>query len=55
MAMVDVDDSSLPLPVDLQAKSAGLVWGSAAISRSVCIHQMNRMNSRNGMAMMTAP
>jgi len=38
-----VDGSSLP--VDLQAKSVGLVWGLAAIWCSVCIHQMNRVNS----------
>ena len=25
-----------------------LVWGLAATRRSVCIHQMNRMNSRSG-------
>jgi len=36
MATVDVDDSSLP--ADSQAKSVGLVWGLAAICRSVCIH-----------------
>jgi len=29
-------------------KSVGLVWELAATRRSVCIHQMNRMNSRNG-------
>ena len=28
-------------------KSTGLVWGLAATRRSVCIHQMNRVNSRN--------
>jgi len=27
----------------------------AAIRRSVCIHQMNRVNSRNDYVMMTAP
>jgi len=53
MAMVDVDDSSRP--ADLQAKSHDLVCGLAATRRSVCIHQMNRVNSRNGVAMMTAP
>ena len=46
MAMVDVDDSSLP--ADSQPKSIGFVWGLAATWRSVCIHQMNRVNSRNG-------
>ena len=28
-------------------KSTGLVWGLAATRRSVCIHQMNRVNSRS--------
>jgi len=28
-------------------KSIGLVWGLAATRRSVCIHQLNRVNSRN--------
>ena len=46
MAMVDVDDSSLP--ADSQPKTIGLVCGLAATWRSVCIHQMNRVNSRNG-------
>ena len=49
--MVDVDGSSLP--ADSLAKSFGLVRGLAAIWRSVCIHQMYRLNSRNGLAMMT--
>jgi len=40
MAMVDVDGSS-----HLPAHSVGLVWGRAG---SVCIHQMNSVNSRNG-------
>jgi len=31
-----------------QPKSIGLVWGLAATRRSVYIHQMNRVNSRNG-------
>ena len=43
MAMVYVDDSS----ADSQPKSIGLVWGLAATRRSVYIHQMNRVNSRN--------
>ena len=30
-----------------QPKSTGLVWGLAATRRSVCIHRMNRVNSRN--------
>ena len=32
---------------DSQSKSTGLVCGLAATRRSVCIHQMNRVNSRN--------
>ena len=46
MAMVDVDDSC-QLSADLQPKSIGLVWGLVATRRSVYIHQMNRVNSRN--------
>jgi len=46
MAMVDVDDSCQFL-ADSQPKSTGLVWGLAATRRSVYIHQMNRVNSRN--------
>ena len=46
MAMVDVDGSS-HLSADSQPKSAGLVWELAATRRSVCIHQMNRVNSRS--------
>jgi len=42
MATVDVDDSSLS--ANPHAKSVGLVGGLAAIWRSVCIHQMNRVN-----------
>jgi len=45
MAMVDVDGSS-HLSADSQPKSVGLV-GLAATRRSVCIHQMNRVNSRS--------
>jgi len=44
MAMVGMDGSS-HLSADSQPKSVGLVWGLAATWRSVCIHQMNRMNS----------
>ena len=43
MAMVNVDEFS----ADSQSKSIGLVWKLAANRRSVCIHQMNRVNSRN--------
>jgi len=40
---------------DSQPKSVGLVWALAATRRSVCIRQMNRVNSRNNYVMMTAP
>ena len=46
MAMVNVDDSC-HLSAESQPKLTGLVWGLAATRRSVCIHQMNRANSRN--------
>ena len=46
MAMVDVDDSC-QFSADSQPKSTGLVGGLAATRRSVFIHQMNRVNSRN--------
>jgi len=46
MAMVDVDDSC-QFSADSQPKSTGMVWGLAATRRSVYIHQMNRLNSRN--------
>ena len=44
--MVDVDDSC-QFSAGSQPKSTGLVWGLAATRRSVYIHQMNRVNSRN--------
>jgi len=44
--MVDMDDSC-QFTADSQPKSTGLVWGLAATRRSVCVHQMNRVNSRN--------
>ena len=44
--MVDVD-GSCQFSADSQPKSAGLVRGLAATRRSVYIHQMNPMNSRN--------
>jgi len=44
---MDVDDSSHFL-AHSQPKLVGLVWGLAATRRSVCIHQMNQVNSRNG-------
>jgi len=46
MAMMDVD-GSCQFSADLQLKSIGVVWGLAATRRSVYIHQMNRVNSRN--------
>ena len=46
MAMVDVDGSS-HLSADSQPKSVGLVCELAATRCSVCIHQMNRVNSRS--------
>ena len=46
MAMVYVNGSS-QFSADSQPKSIGLVLGLAATRRSVCIHQMNRVNSRN--------
>ena len=46
MAMVDVDSIS-HLSADTQPKSVGLVWELAATRHSVCIHQMNRVNSHN--------
>ena len=46
MAMVDVDDSC-QFSADSLPKSTGLVWGLAATRRSVYIHQVNRVNSRN--------
>jgi len=44
--MVDVEDSC-QFSADSQSKSTGLVWGLAATRRSIYIHQMNRVNSRN--------
>jgi len=44
--MVDVDHSC-QFSADSQPKSTGLVSVLAATQRSVCIHQMNRVNSRN--------
>jgi len=46
MAMMDVDGSSHLLATS-EPKSVGLVWGLTATQRSVCSHQMNRVNSRN--------
>jgi len=50
---VGVDDGSLQ--TDSQPKSVGLAGGSAAAWCLACIHRMNRVNSRNGLTMMTAP
>jgi len=44
--MVDVDDSC-QFSADSQPKSTGLVRGLEVTRRSVYIHQMNRVNSRN--------
>ena len=46
MMMVDVD-GSCQFSADSQLKLTGLVRGLAATRRSVYIHQMNRVNSRN--------
>ena len=46
MAMVDVD-GSCQYSADSHPKSTGLVWGLAATRRSVCVYQMNWVNSRN--------
>ena len=46
--MVDVDvDDSCQFSADSHPQSIGLVWWLAANRRSVYIHQMNRVNSRN--------
>ena len=44
--MADAIGSSLS--ADSQPRSYGSVWGLAAIWRSVCIQQVNRVNSRSG-------
>ena len=46
MAMVDVD-GSCQFSADSRPKSIGLVLGLTATGRSVYIHQINRVNSRN--------
>jgi len=45
--MVDVSGSCQFSAEDSQPKSIGLVWGLAVTRRSVYIHQMNRVTSRN--------
>jgi len=52
MVTVGVDDGSLQ--VDSQTRSIGLVWGLVAAWHLVCIHCMNRVNSCNGLALLTA-
>jgi len=52
MATMGVADGSLQ--ADSQPKSVGLVWGTAAAWRSAYIHWMNSLDSRNGLALMTA-
>jgi len=46
MATADVD-SRCQFSADSQPKSIGFIRGLAATRRSVCIHQVNRVNSRN--------
>jgi len=46
ITFVHINGSS-HLSADSQPKSIGLVWGLAATQRSVCIHRMNRVNSRS--------
>jgi len=45
--MVDVDSSS-HLSADSHSKSVNLVWQPPGTQSTVCIHQMNQVNSRNG-------
>ena len=52
MAMVGVDSGSLQ--ADSQPKSLAWSWVGGCLA-PFYIHQMNRVNSRNGSAMMTAP
>ena len=52
MRMVAAISGGLTVQVDWLGD---LVWGLAANRCLVCIYQMNRVNSRNGFAMMTAP
>jgi len=47
--MGDVD-GSCQFSADSQPESIGLVWGLAATQRSVYVHQMNRVNSRNAVS-----
>ena len=47
MAMVDVDDSCQFSADSVTAQVGWLGMGLAATRRSVYIHQMNRVNSRN--------
>jgi len=55
MVMVGVDVSSLLLDSQTsETMSFGLVSGLSSIWRSVCSHQVNRVNSRDGLAMITA-
>jgi len=46
-ALCFIQPCSSHLSADSQPKSVGLVCGLAATQRSVCIHQMNRVNSRS--------
>jgi len=53
MVMVGVNSSS-PVQADSQPKSSGLVLGRQSLD-AFYINQINRVNSRNGSAMMNAP
>jgi len=54
MTMIDLDGKAAIL-ADSQVKSVGLDRLLAATWRSVCIHQMNRVNSCHVLTMMTVP
>jgi len=54
MAMVSADESSQSFGI-LTAQIGWFGLRVAATRHSVCIHQMNRVNSRNDYVMMTAP
>ena len=53
--MVDVDDSIKPHLCGLTGQVGWLGLRVCGHGAPPCIHQMNRMNSRNGLAMMTEP
>ena len=43
-----------PVQADSQPKWSGLVFGRRPLGDAFYIHRMNRVNSRNGSAVMTA-